>query len=92
MPGEEHPSPDCKYSNILGQPGQGIHAHLFGVAVFDVLATVAVALGVWYLLRRMWRVGFGVFWLILFSLFLLSIVVHRLFCVRTTVDKLLFPN
>jgi hypothetical protein len=25
-------------------------------------------------------------------LFILGIIFHRLFCVRTTVDKLLFPN
>ena len=25
-------------------------------------------------------------------LFLLGIILHRLFCVRTTIDKLLFPN
>jgi len=26
------------------------------------------------------------------GIFLLGIIVHRFFCVRTTVDKLLFPN
>jgi hypothetical protein len=25
-------------------------------------------------------------------LFILGIILHRLFCVRTTIDKLLFPN
>ena len=32
------------------------------------------------------------FYKILIALFILGIILHRLFCVRTTIDKLLFPN
>jgi hypothetical protein len=28
----------------------------------------------------------------LITLFILGIVLHKLFCVKTTIDKLLFPN
>jgi hypothetical protein len=28
--------------DILGKPGEGIHFHVFGIAVMDVLATVVV--------------------------------------------------
>jgi len=34
---------------------------------------------------------YSFFYTLLF-LFVLGIILHRLFCVRTTIDKLLFPN
>jgi hypothetical protein len=33
-----------------------------------------------------------VFWKSLVALFIIGIVSHRAFCVRTTVDKWVFPN
>lgn len=77
----------CKYKNLFGAVDTGAHSYrIFNIAIVDVLATVIVAMILHYLFPRIW------FWYILVALFLLGIVVHRLFCVRTTVDKLLFPN
>lgn len=73
-----------KYSAMLGEPGKGFHTHVFGVAIGDVLMTVAAA----WLLHRVWpRVTMGV-WLV--ALFLTGVGLHRLFGVRTTVDQWLF--
>jgi hypothetical protein len=76
----------CAYSEILGVPEKGIHSYrLLGVAIVDVLLTVIFAFAVSYMFSIP----------ILFSmvgLFLLGIVLHRLFCVRTTIDTILFPN
>lgn len=34
----------CPYANMLGVPGQGVHAwRVFGIAAFDVLATIVLA-------------------------------------------------
>ena len=34
----------CPYANALGVPGQGVHAwRVFGIAAFDVLATVVLS-------------------------------------------------
>lgn len=34
----------CPYANILGVPGQGVHStRFFGIAAFDVLATIVLA-------------------------------------------------
>ena len=76
----------CKYKDIFGRPREGAHAYrIFNVAVVDVIATVVVA----FLIAR----AFGfVFWKSLVVLFLIGIILHRMFCVRTTVDKLVFPN
>ena len=74
----------CPYKNIFGSLGTGIHSYrIFDIAYFDVLVTIIVA----YILSRILRTPF-LYTLILFFIF--GIIIHRLLCVRTTVDKLLF--
>jgi hypothetical protein len=76
----------CKYKDALGKPGKGVHSTRFtGVAVFDVIATLVVAFIISYSTKKS-------FLMIAVILFILGIILHRLFCVRTTVDKLLFLN
>ena len=76
----------CKYKDLFGKPGEGIHSlRIFDIGVIDVLVTIASA----YLISLF----FGIrFLYVLPAFFLLGIYVHRLFCVRTKVDRLLFPN
>jgi uncharacterized membrane protein len=75
----------CQYKDIFGKVGEGVHSYrLFNIAVADVLLTIALAYVVY-----MFMPGYS-FLYILIGLFLLGIVAHRVFCVRTTVDKLLF--
>ena len=75
----------CKYKNILGEPDKGIHSYrLFGVAIADVTMTIISA----FLISKFYNYSF--FYTLLF-LFVLGIILHRLFCVRTTIDKLIFP-
>ena len=75
----------CKYKNILGVPDKGIHSYrLFGVAIADVIMTIIGA----FLISKFYNYSF--FYTLLF-LFVLGIILHRIFCVRTTIDKLLFP-
>ena len=76
----------CHYKDIFGKPREGAHAYrLFDIAVVDVVATVIVA----FIINRVF--GF-IFWKSLVVLFIVGIISHRLFCVRTTVDKWIFPN
>jgi len=76
----------CQYKNIFGRPREGAHAYrLFDIAVVDVAATFVLA----FFVARV----FGVtFWKSLVACFLIGVISHRAFCVRTTVDKILFPN
>jgi hypothetical protein len=74
----------CRYKDIFGRPREGAHAYrIFDIAVVDVAATVVVA----FLIARVF--GFSL-WKSLVVLFIVGIISHRAFCVRTTVDKLLF--
>ena len=76
----------CKYKNALGKPGKGIHSYrVFGVAIADVIMTIVAA----FLISYFFNLSFIK---ILIVLFLSGIVLHRLFCVRTTIDKILFPR
>lgn len=76
----------CKYKDALGIPEKGVHSYRFiGVAIFDVILTIILAIIISYF----YKISF--FYTLIF-LFILGIILHRLFCVRTTIDKLLFPN
>jgi len=76
----------CEYKNALGIPGKGIHSYrIFGIAIADVVMTIIVAFIISWLTK--WNFTYT-----LIILFLLGIILHRAFCVRTTLDKLLFPN
>lgn len=76
----------CKYKNALGVPGKGIHSYrVFGVAIADVIMTIIGAILISFFFKT--NLTYTII-----SLFILGIFLHRLFCVRTTVDKVLFPN
>ena len=72
--------------NLIGTVNKGVHKYkIFNIAIFDVIVTIISAKILSILFKKY-------FILILFSLLKLSIVVHRLYGVRTTVDRYLFPS
>ena len=75
----------CKYKDIFGKPNTGVHKYrLFGLAIVDVILTIIGG----YLIAIIFKKSFLYTTIILF---VIGILFHRLFCVRTTIDKLLFP-
>ena len=78
-------NPLCKYKEIGGIPGKGLHKYrIFNIAVIDVLFTLLGA----YLFAYYFH--YPVIYVII-AAFVSGIIAHRMFCVRTTIDKLLFP-
>ena len=77
-------NPLCQYRDVFGSPGEGAHSYRFmGVAIVDVVLTI---LGGWMIaLASGWPV-----WKVMIGVFVAGIVFHRLFCVNTTVNTLLF--
>jgi hypothetical protein len=75
----------CQYKDLFGKIGTGIHSYrVFNIAYLDVLVTV---IGAYFL-----SVALDTpFLYTLIAFFILGIIIHRLLCVRTTIDKLLFP-
>ncbi len=76
----------CQYKDIFGKPGEGVHSYrIANVAVVDVLFTVIGA----YLIAKLFKLKFLK---TLIVLFILGIIAHKVFCVKTTVDKAIFGN
>ena len=76
----------CAYKNLFGAPDTGAHSIRFmGIAVVDVVLTVIAGL------LMAWFFDWPA-WYVVGALFLLGILLHRMFCVQTTVDKLLFGS
>jgi hypothetical protein len=76
----------CEYASYFGNPNTGIHSYRFlNLAIVDVVMTILFS----YFLSYIFRTSFMA---ICVMLFILGIILHRIFCVRTTIDKLLFPN
>jgi len=70
--------------DLLGKPGTGIHSvRLFNFAVMDILFTVILA----YIISKKFKKDFK---LVLIICFISGIVLHRIFGVKTTVDRILF--
>lgn len=71
---------------MFGEPKKGVHSYrIFNLAIVDIVCTIVVAYGISYWFNQN-------FIKVLIALFVLGIVFHRLFCVRTTVDIWLFPE
>ncbi len=76
----------CKHKDIFGKPGKGVHKYrIMNIAIVDVLATILLAKAIQYYIIPTYDI-----WLILLVCFIAGIIFHRVFCVKTTIDKLLF--
>ena len=74
----------CKYKHSLGIPGKGVHSHFMGIAYKDVIGTIFLAIVLTLICPKI-SIGIS-----LIIMFVLGILLHRLFCVNTTIDQLLF--
>ena len=76
----------CKYKDSLGKPNEGVHSYrLFNIAIIDLLLVIFGAIIISYIFK------FN-FIYVLIIILIIGIILHRLFCVRTTIDKLLFEK
>lgn len=76
----------CQYKNILGEPNTNFRKiRIFDISVIDVVVVVIFCYYISIYLKKP-------FWITLVIIFILGIIIHRLFCVRTRVDRWLFPD
>lgn len=76
--------PFKKFKYIFGKENEGIHSYrLFNLAIADVIMTIIGA----FLISYFFKYNFII---ILIILFVIGIILHRLFCVNTTINKLIF--
>ena len=82
----------CKYSEIFGKPKEGLHSYrLFNIAIIDVLLTILFGILIHKFIIIKYFKNIHIL-ITIITLFIIGIIMHRLFCVRTTIDKLLFLN
>jgi len=73
----------CPYANILGVPGQGIHAQRFlGLALNDTLMTIALAFFTTYIINISFLQSFV-------SWFILGEILHYWFGTKTAFLKMI---
>ena len=73
----------CQYSNVLGEPGVGFHkARLGKFALWDTVGTFVIAFLISMLLDTSYLKTTA-------ALFIISIFLHWLFCVKTYSGELL---
>jgi hypothetical protein len=75
----------CNYQDMFNKVGEGVHSYrLFNLAIIDIIFTIIGAYLIHLFIQK------SNFICVLICLIILGIILHRIFCVRTTVDKLLF--
>jgi hypothetical protein len=73
----------CKYKDIFGKPNKGIHSIRFlNIAVVDFFMTVAIA----FFIAKFYDLPF---YKIFILLIIFAIVIHKIFCVDTALNKLI---
>lgn len=74
----------CKHRHIFGEERKGFHSYrVFDIAIGDFLLTVLLAFGISYV--------FNVnYYTTLIIIMIIGIIVHRLFCVNTKINTILF--
>ena len=74
----------CKYKDIFGKVGEGAHSlRFFNIAVVDTVLTFVAA----YIINLYLKTNLLVVFIVLI---ILSIFIHRIFCVETTLTKMFF--
>ena len=74
----------CKHRDIFGKPGEGVHSYRFmGIALVDAILTIIVA----FYVSKKYTVSFVKTLIVFFSA---GVIVHRLFCVNTTINVAIF--
>jgi hypothetical protein len=74
----------CEYKDLFGKPNEGFHkTRLFGLAAYDLIGTIILIIVISVLS------GINILSVALF-VSVLTILMHRVFCVNTTLNKKIF--
>lgn len=74
----------CKYKHVFGVEAEGFHSYrILNIAIFDVIGTIIIA----WLISITFNIYFGY---VIVCAFVLGIIMHRVFCVNTTINKYIF--
>lgn len=75
----------CQYKDIFGKVNEGVHSiRIINIAIVDVILTLVLA----YIIQM--KLPQYKLYNIFIILIILSIFIHKLFCVKTTLTNLVF--
>lgn len=76
----------CQYRHIFGKEKKGVHSYRFlDIAIVDTLLTFILSLAISYY--------FKINLILVFVLLIIfSVIIHRIFCVDTTLTKMFFKK
>lgn len=78
----------CQYKNVFGKPNNGLHSYrVAGFAIIDIVLTLLVAILICYM-RSLNSIKSVLIYFI--YLMLIAVILHRIFCVNTTLNLMLF--
>lgn len=83
----------CKYKDFFGEPNKGVHSYrIFNIAIVDMLLTIIAAFIISLLYVKIYKANslYKAFLITFLILFIIGIGMHKLFCVETTLTKLVF--
>ena len=73
----------CEYKDIFGAPNTGLHSYRFyDIAIVDVIMTILLA----YFIHYTININFTITLLVLF---IIAEILHYMFCVETTIIKII---
>lgn len=82
----------CSYRDSLGIPNKGFHERRFlGIAINDFIATAILAFFTYVIFNYIFSLTINYFIYLLFYL-ILAVILHRMFCVKTAVNVLIFGD
>lgn len=74
----------CQYKHVFGVEKQGVHSYrILDIAIVDVVLTIVAA----WMASMFFQIHFAIVFLLLM---LLGVLLHRLFCVNTTISRVIF--
>jgi len=72
------------FKEIFGKPNEGVHSYRFlNLAIVDVIGTIIIA----FIIAKIFNLNAL---LTITIAFIIGIILHRLFCVNTTINKFIF--
>lgn len=79
-------NPLCKYKDLFGKPYEGLRKYrIVGIAIMDTVVVLLIGILFSFMTGAPLLPTLAV-------LFISGIIAHRLFCVRTGIDQILFPD
>lgn len=82
----------CNYRDIFGKPNKGVHSYrIFNIAIVDTVLTLVAAMLInkYYFNKEFLDMNVLKIFLVLL---IISIGVHKLFCVKTTLTNVVFKD